>query len=202
MTVTQLRTTSSTGPREPGERWPNSSPSSLTPRPAASNGWNISGVPPAAYAHKMPTDGGESADPGGIRCRPGASLASPSAPLAVSHAARRADPRTGHRRGRAGGGRDRPGKACSDHRRIAYGSQDTMTDASRHAEPASPAAHGGAQRWLDHASGNGRVLDIRPEHVALIIIVGGLHLCPGGRWRGWPAAAAGRGWRVGPRRAG
>lgn len=69
-----------------------------------------------------------------------------------------------------------------------------MTDVSRHAEPRSPALHGGAQRWLDHASGNGQVLDIRPEHVALIIIGGGLHLCPGGRWRGCAAAA--------PRRAG
>ena len=77
-----------------------------------------------------------------------------------------------------------------------------MTDVSWHAEPASPAAHGGARRWLDRAPGNGQVRDIRPEHLALIIVAGGLHLCPGGRWRGCAAAAAGRGGRAGPRRAG
>ena len=77
-----------------------------------------------------------------------------------------------------------------------------MTDVSRHAELPSPAPHGGAQRWLDHASGDGQVLDIHPEHVALIIIVGGLHLSPGGRWRGCAAAAASRCGYVGPGRAG
>lgn len=38
-----------------------------------------------------------------------------------------------------------------------------MTGTSRRAELAGPAAHGGAQRWLDGAAIDGEVLDLRPD---------------------------------------
>jgi DNA/RNA-binding domain of Phe-tRNA-synthetase-like protein len=53
-----------------------------------------------------------------------------------------------------------------------------MTSTSRRAEPAGPAAHGGARRWLDGAAIDGEVLDLRPDYVALIVLARGLRPGP------------------------